>query len=58
MERLCDLLFEASNEVRLKRHPRLVGRILKADGLPRSPSRVELEEYSRGLAMVEITPLK
>ena len=45
-------------ELRLERHPRLVGRILEADGLPRSPTRVELEEYSRGLAMVEITPLK
>ncbi len=51
--RITDLL-----ELRLERHPRLVGRILEADGLPRGPSRVELEEYSRGLAMVEITPLK
>ena len=51
--RITDLL-----ELRLERHPRLVGRILEADGLPRSPSREELEEYSRSLALVEITPFE
>ena len=50
--RIADLL-----ELRLERHPRLVGRILEADGLSMNPGREELEEYSRGLAMVEITPL-
>ena len=51
--RITDLL-----ELRLERHPRLVGRILEAAGLPRSPSREELEEYSRDLAMVVITPME
>lgn len=51
--RIADLL-----ELRLERHPWLVGRILEADGLPRRPGRKELEEYSKGLAMVEITPLE
>ena len=50
--RIADLL-----ELRLERHPALVRRILEADGLPRNPSREEIEDYSRGLAMVEITPL-
>jgi deazaflavin-dependent oxidoreductase (nitroreductase family) len=45
-------------ELRLKKRPWMVGRILEADGLPRSPSREELEEYSAGLAMVEIKPLE
>ena len=51
--RITDLL-----ELRLERHPRLVGRILEAAGLPRSPSREELEEYSRDLEMVVITPME
>jgi hypothetical protein len=39
--------------------PRLLDLIyLEADGLSRNPGRDELEEYSRGLAMVEIRPLE
>ena len=41
-------------ELRLRRHPHMVGMILKSDGLPAKPSRLQLEEYARGLAMVII----
>ena len=51
--RITDLM-----EFRLRRYPWLVGRILEADGLSKRPSREELEMYSRGLALVEITPLE
>ena len=43
-------------ELRLKRHPGMVGAILKSEGLPASPARVELEAYARNLAMVIIHP--
>ena len=51
--RITDLL-----EIRLERRPWLVGRILEADGLSRNPGREELEGYSQGFAMVEISPLE
>jgi deazaflavin-dependent oxidoreductase (nitroreductase family) len=50
--RIADFL-----ELRLRRHPRMVGMILKSDGLPARPSRLQLEEYTRGLAMVIIHPI-
>lgn len=43
-------------ELRLQRHPRMVGRVLKADGLSSKPGRSELEEYASRLAMVVISP--
>ena len=43
-------------ELRLRRHPRMVGMILKSEGLPTKPDRAQLEEYARGLAMVIIHP--
>jgi deazaflavin-dependent oxidoreductase (nitroreductase family) len=49
--RIADFL-----ELRLKRHPRMVGAILKSEGLPEAPSRAELEEYAQRLAMVIIRP--
>lgn len=49
--RIADFL-----ELRLKRHPRMVGTIMKSEGLPASPSREELEGYARRLAMVIIRP--
>ena len=49
--RIADFL-----ELRLKRHPKMVGAILKSEGLPETPSRVELEEYAQRLAMVVIRP--
>lgn len=50
--RIADFL-----ELRLKRHPRMVGKILKSEGLPEAPSRAELEEYAQRLAMVIIRPV-
>ncbi len=45
--RIADFL-----ELRLHRHPRMVGAILRSEGLPTSPSRLELEAYAQRLAMV------
>lgn len=49
--RIADFL-----ELRLKRHPRMVGAILKSEGLPPHPSRADLEAYAGRLAMVIIRP--
>jgi len=44
-------------EVRLQRHPRMVGLIMeKAHGLPRHPSRTQLEELGRTEAFVILHP--
>jgi deazaflavin-dependent oxidoreductase (nitroreductase family) len=50
--RIADFL-----ELRLRRHPRMVGLILKSEALPPHPSRTQLEEYARGLAMVITRPI-
>jgi deazaflavin-dependent oxidoreductase (nitroreductase family) len=44
-------------ELRLQRHPRMVGAMLKSEGLPAAPSRIELETYASKLALVIIRPL-
>lgn len=49
--RIADFL-----ELRLKNHPRLIGRILRFRGVPANPTRAQLEAYASGLAMVTITP--
>ncbi|MFN8598396.1 MAG: nitroreductase/quinone reductase family protein [Anaerolineae bacterium] len=49
--RIADFL-----ELRLKRHPQMVGAIFKAEGLSAAPSRAELETYAHKLAMVIIHP--
>ncbi len=52
--RIADFL-----EVRLERHPRLIGMIMqKAHGLPPRPDRAALEELASKEAMVIITPVK
>ncbi len=43
-------------ELRLQRHPRVVGAILKSAGVPASPTRAELEAYAGQLAMVILRP--
>lgn len=44
-------------EVRLERHPRLIGLIMeKAHGLPRRPSREQLEELAKTGALVIVHP--
>lgn len=49
--RIADFL-----ELRLERHPRMVGRMLRLRGVPVNPTRAELETYASRLAMVTITP--
>jgi deazaflavin-dependent oxidoreductase (nitroreductase family) len=49
--RIADFL-----ELRLKRHPRMVGAILKSEGLSFKPTRTELEVYAANLAMVILHP--
>lgn len=41
-------------EVRLQRHPKMVGAILRSAGLPPSPGRNQLEEYARYLRLVVV----
>jgi deazaflavin-dependent oxidoreductase (nitroreductase family) len=44
-------------EVRLERHPRLIGMIMeKAHGLPKRPSREQLEELAKNEAFVIVHP--
>jgi deazaflavin-dependent oxidoreductase (nitroreductase family) len=43
--------------LRLRRHPRIVGAILRSEGLPASPCREELVAYAQHLAMVIIRPV-
>lgn len=45
-------------ELRLARHPRMVGAIMRSAGLPPRPSRAQLESYSAQRAMVIIRPLE
>ena len=46
-------------EVRLERHPRMIGLIMeKAHGLPRRPNREQLEGLAANEAMVIIHPVK
>ena len=41
-------------ELRLKRHPRMMGAIIRSEGLPPTPSRQQLDEYAAKRAMVVI----
>lgn len=46
-------------EVRLKRHPRMIGLLMeRAHGLPRRPSREQLEQLAVDEAMVIVHPVK
>jgi deazaflavin-dependent oxidoreductase (nitroreductase family) len=49
--RIADFL-----ELRLSRHPRMVAAILRSEGLPAEPSRLDLEAYAHELAMVILRP--
>lgn len=51
-QRIADFLV-----LRLQRHPRMVGEILKSEGLPVKPDRDRLEQYAQNLAMVIIHPV-
>lgn len=43
-------------ELRLARHPRMIGRLLQAEGLGLPPSREALEAHARRLALVVVEP--
>jgi len=49
--RIADFL-----ELRLRRHPKMIGTILQQEGLPAQPDRAQLEAYAAKLAMVVIRP--
>ena len=50
-KRMADFL-----EVRLRRHPRMVGMMLRAEGLPSAPDRAALERYAADRTLVVISP--
>jgi deazaflavin-dependent oxidoreductase (nitroreductase family) len=43
-------------EERLRRHPRMVGAMLRGEGMSAASGRRELEKYAAGLSLVVITP--
>ena len=43
-------------ELRLERHPRMMGRLMRMEGLPAKYSRTDLEAFAAGKAMVVIHP--
>ncbi len=43
-------------EVRLRRHPRMIGAMLQAEGIQIPPRRCDLEQYATHLALVVIKP--
>jgi deazaflavin-dependent oxidoreductase (nitroreductase family) len=43
-------------KIRLERHPKMIGRILKIEGLTIPPSLEVLESYSKGMVVVAIEP--
>ena len=45
-------------ELRLNRHPRVVGAIMRRAGLPEKPTRSDLETYAEDRAVVVIHPCK
>jgi deazaflavin-dependent oxidoreductase (nitroreductase family) len=51
-ERIADFL-----SLRLKRHPRIIGKIFEMEGLPASPSREQLVDYAARLALVIVRPV-
>jgi deazaflavin-dependent oxidoreductase (nitroreductase family) len=47
--RIADFL-----ELRLRNHPRMVGAMLRADGVPAQPDRAQLEQYAARIVLVAI----
>jgi len=43
-------------KTRLERHPKMIGRILRAEGLSIPPSLEEMESYAKGMVIVVIEP--
>ncbi|MBN1259604.1 MAG: nitroreductase family deazaflavin-dependent oxidoreductase [Anaerolineae bacterium] len=44
-------------ELRLRRHPRMIGAMMRAEGLPAKPDRRQLEMYAGALAVVVLHPV-
>lgn len=51
--RIADFL-----QVRLKRHPTMMGNMLRSEGLPKNPTREQLECFAENSAMVVIRPIE
>ncbi len=51
--RIADFL-----ELRLRRHPRMIGAMFRSEGLPPMPDREQLEAYAARRAMVVIRPVE
>jgi deazaflavin-dependent oxidoreductase (nitroreductase family) len=51
LARIADFL-----ELRLQRHPRMIGALLRSEGLPAQPTRAELEQFAAKIALVAIRP--
>ena len=51
-DRVADFL-----ELRLSRHPKMVGTMMRAEGLPSKPTRVQLESYAAKRVMIIIHPI-
>jgi deazaflavin-dependent oxidoreductase (nitroreductase family) len=49
--RIADFL-----ELRLKRHPRMMGAMLRGEGLPARPDRAQLEKFAAKIAVVAVRP--
>src|SRR3989304_4714784 len=49
--RIADFL-----ELRLRRHPRMIGAMLRGEGLPARPTRAQLEHFAERIAVVAIRP--
>ena len=43
-------------EYRMAQHPRMIGMIMRLDGLGANPNREDLEEYANNLAVIRIIP--
>jgi deazaflavin-dependent oxidoreductase (nitroreductase family) len=43
-------------ELRLRRHPRMMGAMLRGEGLPARPNRAQLEQFAAKIAVVAIRP--
>ena len=44
--------------IRYERHPKMIGKVLKTEGIPIPPSATALREYAKGMALVVIDPIQ
>jgi deazaflavin-dependent oxidoreductase (nitroreductase family) len=43
-------------ELRMRKHPQFMGMMLRLEGLPARPTRADLEEFAKRLAVVKLDP--